>query len=337
MLHRKRHGGSQIFGDHKIAVVFMASASPAAGFASTSASLQGRDASAGAAEKECEKELFAHRPCGHSLDKIRKTANSGPDQMVCGAHSEPERGAETFSAGRCHPVVPEAMRLEQLDPFSGPSSPWNDVPNPIEWEQVLAHAPDMILADAHELGPVPDQVARGDAQKPFRINFRAISRKDTSCRHAETTELDVETNPAAGERGGTAATLRNRNDDMGTAFEARAIDGSDDGELASHVAGVQMVKPPSAPTGAARAADAPTPPGAPPPSSAGKPPSPPPKTAPTAPEPAPAAVATDATAAATAAATPATKTAASLLEGDGVKRTRHSPAEAPNGGDAPKI
>jgi hypothetical protein len=60
-------------------------------------------------------------------------------------------------------------------------------------------------------------------------------------------------------------------------------------------------------------------------------------TAPTAPEPAPAAVATDATAAATAAATPATKTAASLLEGDGVKRTRHSPAEAPNGGDAPKI
>ena len=424
----------------------MASASPAAGFASTSASLQGRDASAGAAEKECEKELFAHRPCGHSLDKIRKTANSGPDQMVCGAHSEPERGAETFSAGRCHPVVPEAMRLEQLDPFSGPSSPWNDVPNPIEWEQVLAHAPDMILADAHELGPVPDQVARGDAQKPFRINFRAISQKGTSCRHVETTELDV-TNPAAGERCGTAATLRNRNDDMGTAFEARAIDGSDDGELflgtaaaareaklksggvvqisddlgiaarystealavadalhardelrrqgtASDEIGVQCVKVTSRgsmtwtdlsglvekATGVARfifigsrngetrysveyefeqvfeaerftddnadqnqqfrftqgvsrvTSSSQTQQQRPQDNSRTLA-----STAPTAPEPAPAAVATDATAAATAAATPATKTTASLLEGYGVKRTRHSPAEAPNGGDAPKI
>ena len=208
----------------------MADTPTPARFASAIAPLQWRDAPADTVEKECEKKISAHRPCGHNLDKIRKTANLGPDLMVCGAHSEPARDAETFSAERYHLVVPEAMRLEQLDPFSGPSSPWNDVPNPIEWEQVLAHAPDMILADAHELGPVPDQVARGDAQKPFRINFRATSQKGTSCRHVETTELDV-TNPAAGERCGTAATLRNRNDDMGTAFEARAIDGSDDGEL----------------------------------------------------------------------------------------------------------
>jgi hypothetical protein len=199
----------------------MASAPPAAGFVSTSAPLQGRDASAGTVEKEYEKEFFAHRSYDHSLDKIRKAANLGSDQMVCGARSEPARDAEAFSVERYHPVVPEAMRLEQLDPFSGPSTSCRDVSNPIEWEQVLARAPDPILAGAHELGSAPDRMARGDAPEPFHTEITEITVD------VETTEVtvDVEMNPAAGERGGAAATLRDRNDDVGTNSEARAIEG----------------------------------------------------------------------------------------------------------------
>jgi hypothetical protein len=189
---------------------------------SPGASLQALDASADAVEKEHEKKFLAHRPCGHSTDKIRKTANFEPDQMACGAHSELARGAETYSAGRYHPVVPEAMRLERLDPFSGPSSSWYDVSNFIEWEQVLARTPDINLADAHELGSVPDLTARGDAPEIFRINFRAISRKGASCRHVEITEADVEANAVAREHGDIEATLRNRNGDVGAALEARA-------------------------------------------------------------------------------------------------------------------
>jgi len=207
--------------DFKIAQLAMIWDHGSEGPRSPGASLQARDASADAVEKEYEKEFFALRSCGHSLDKIRQTANFGPDQMASGAHSELARGAETYSAGRYHPVVPEAMRLKRLDPFSGPSPSWCDVSNFIEWEQVLARAPDMILADAHELGSVPDLMARGDALEILRINFRAISRKGTSCRHVEITEADVEANAAARERGGIAATLRHRSDDVGAAFETR--------------------------------------------------------------------------------------------------------------------
>jgi hypothetical protein len=198
----------------------MADTPTSAGFASAIAPLQWRDAPADTVEKECEKEFSAHRPCGHSLDKIRKTANLGPDLMVCGAHSEPARDAETFSAERYHLVVPEAMRLEQLDPFSGPSPSWYDEPNLTEWEQVLARAPDTILAGAHELGSATDRMARGDAPEPFRIEITEITEIGV-----EITEIDVETNPAAGKRGGTAATLRNHNDDVGKTSEARVIEG----------------------------------------------------------------------------------------------------------------
>ena len=198
----------------------MADTPTPARFASAIAPLQWRDAPADTVEKECEKEFSAHRPCGHNLDKIRKTANLGPDLMVCGAHSKPARDAETFSAERYHLVVPEAMRLEQLDPFSGPSPSWYDKPNLTEWEQVLARAPDKILADAHELGPATDRMARGDAPEPFRIEITEITEIGV-----EITEIDVETNPAANKRGGTAATLRNHNDDVGKTSEARVIEG----------------------------------------------------------------------------------------------------------------
>ena len=54
-----------------------------------------------------------------------------------------------------HPQMPEVMRLERLDPVSRPSSPACDVSNFIEWEQMLARAPDVTLADAREPGLVP--------------------------------------------------------------------------------------------------------------------------------------------------------------------------------------
>ena len=50
---------------------------------------------------------------------------------------------------------------------------------------------------------------------------RAVSRKGSSCRRVEITEADVEANAAARERGGIAATLRHRSDDVGAAFETR--------------------------------------------------------------------------------------------------------------------
>ena len=88
----------------EIALLAMAWDHGSEGPRSPGASLQARDASADAVEKEYVKEFFAHRPSGHSLDKIRQTANFGPNQMASGAHSELARGAETYSAGRYHLV-----------------------------------------------------------------------------------------------------------------------------------------------------------------------------------------------------------------------------------------
>ena len=106
---------------------------------------------------------------------------------------------------------------------------------------MLARAPDMILADAHELGLVSGlQVAWGDAMEPLCINFREISRKSTSCHHAEITEADVEANSSARERGGIAATLRDRNDAVGGLFNARACEA----ERQRALGGLVLVKAP---------------------------------------------------------------------------------------------
>ena len=59
---------------------------------------------------------------------------------------------------------------------------------------------------------------------PLGVNFCLISRKGACCCHVGIAEVDAEMNSAARGRGGIVATLRNRNDAVGTTFEARACE-----------------------------------------------------------------------------------------------------------------
>ena len=114
--------------------------------------------------RENTKKNFRAQVFGAQHGHDPETANFGPGPLVCGAHSELVRGVAMYSAGRHHPAMPEAMRLERLDSVPGPSSSSYDVSNFIEWAQVPARASAMIPPDARELGSVPGlQMARGDA------------------------------------------------------------------------------------------------------------------------------------------------------------------------------